>query len=157
APPPSSPSAIRVALYENNIGVANAAAPIPLYWQSALVTKDGTLADWGAGDHQLTSDNGVREFDPLTGVQTYVYPNNGGTRDVQQYDNLNYFSIPRIDSLVISGRNQYQRSSGTWLIGNLLNNGRNVVGTGANDLFNPIVSFWVEGYQGSYNAHQAWS
>jgi len=128
-----------------------------MYWQSAFTTKDGTLIEWGTGDHQLTSDNGVREFDPATGVQSYVYPNNSGTRDQQQYDNLHYFYIPRIDSLVIPSRGQYHRASRSWLIGNLQTNGRSVVGTGANDLFNPIVSFWVDGYKSSYNAHQAWS
>jgi hypothetical protein len=148
---------VRVALYENKVGVAHPSSPQQMFWQSSYVTKDGTLIEWGTGDHGLLSDNGVREFDPATGTQSYVYPNNNGTRDVQQYDNLFYVYVPRIDSLVISGRHQYHRASGTWLSGSLLNNGRNVIGTGTNDLMYPLTSFWVEGFQSSFNAHQAWS
>ena len=59
-----------------------------MLWQSSYVTKDATLIEWGTGDHGTASDNGVREFDPLSGTQRYVYPNNNGTRDVTQYDNL---------------------------------------------------------------------
>jgi len=128
-----------------------------MYWQSAPVTKDGTLIEWGTGDHGPTSDNGVREFDPATGVQTYVYANNSGTIDQSQYDNLHYFYIPRIDSLVIPSRGQFHRGTGRWLIGNLQNNGRSVVGTGSSDLFRTIGNVNRDSYYASYNAHQAWS
>lgn len=158
APAPAAMSGnVYVAAYENNVGSALAESPLQMYWQSTFLTKEGTLIEWGTGDHNPQGDNGVREFDPVARRQAYVYSNNGGTQDQSQYDNLHYFYIPRLDSLVIPARGQYSRSTGQWAIGNLIANGRRVVGTGANDLFVPIGSVYAVGYEGTYNAHQAWS
>lgn len=128
-----------------------------MYWQSAFSAKDGKLIEWGTGDHNPQGDNGVREFDPVARVQTYVYANNNGTLDQSQYDNLHYFYIPRLDSLVIPARGQFNRATGKWPIGNLINNGRRVVGSGSGDLFVPVGSVNVYGYESTFNAHQAWS
>ena len=50
--PPSRPAEVSVAVYENNIGVAHPQSPLQMYWQSAFTTKDGTLIEWGTGDHR---------------------------------------------------------------------------------------------------------
>ncbi len=128
-----------------------------MYWQSSFTTKDGKLIEWGTADHNPNGDNGVREFDPVARTQAYVYPNNNGTIDQSQYDNLHYFYVPRLDSLVIPARGQYNRATGKWAIGNLQRNGKKVVGSGSGDLFAPIGSVDVYGYEATYNAHQAWS
>jgi hypothetical protein len=125
-----------------------------MYWQSNFTTIDGTLIEWGTGDHNTYGDNGVREYSPVTKTQVYVYPNNNGSRDVTQYDNLQYWYIPRIDSLVIPSRGQYSRASGTWV---RTNGTSNVVGTGTNDLIRPVTGTDVNNFVNSYNAHQGWS
>jgi hypothetical protein len=158
APPPAvTTGAIYIVEYINNAGSAAPGSPTPMLWQSSFVTKDATLIEWGTGDHGTASDNGVREFDPMTGTQRYVYPNNNGTRDVQQYDNLQYWYIPRIDSLVIPSRGQYQRSTGTWVRSESNAAVPRVVGTGANDLIRPNSGVSLYQFQNDYNGHQAWS
>lgn len=126
-----------------------------MYWQSAFATIDGKLIEWGTGDHDHYGDNGVREYDPTSKAQSYVYPNNKGTRDVTQYDNLHYWYIPRIDSLVIPSRGQYSRAAGAWVRGNMFSD--KVVGTGPNDLIQPLPGTNITALTSSYNAHQAWS
>lgn len=131
-----------------------------MYWQSSFTTRDGTLIEWGTGDHNNNGDNGVREYNPINRTQTYVYPNNNGTRDVTQYDNHLYWYIPRIDSLVIPSRGQYARSSRSWVRGensSFFPNGPRVMGSGANDLIRSVGSVDVVSMQSSYNSHAAWS
>jgi hypothetical protein len=149
APPPATTSgSIYVVDYQANAGIAAAGSPVPMFWQSSFTTSDGTLIEWGTGDHNHLGDNGVREFNPLTGKQAYVYPNNNGSKDVQQYDNLQYWYVPRIDALVIPGRKAYSRATGRW---------SNVVGTGAEDLIRPNSGVALYQFQSDYNGHQAWS
>jgi hypothetical protein len=126
-----------------------------MYWQSAFTTDDGTLIEWGTGDHNNSGDNGVREYNPISKTQVYVYPNNNGTRDVTQYDNLHYWYIPRIDSLVIPSRGQFARATNTWVRGEMF--ASKVLGSGANDLIRPLGDADNTGLPYSYNAHQAWS
>src|SRR5882672_1806913 len=149
APPPATTNgSLYVVDYQANAGIAAAGSPVPMFWQSSYTTKDGTLIEWGTGDHNQFGDNGVREFNPLTGKQSYIYPNNNGSVDVQQYDNQQYWYVPRIDSLVIPGRKAYSRSTGRW---------SNVVGTGAGDLIRPNSGVSLYSFQNDYNGHQAWS
>jgi len=119
-----------------------------MFWQSSFATKDGTLIEWGTGDHNQFGDNGVREFNPVTGKQSYVYPNNNGSMDVQQYDNQQYWYVPRLDALVIPGRKAYSRATGRW---------SNPVGTGSADLIRPNSGVSLYAFQNDYNGHQAWS
>jgi hypothetical protein len=159
-PPPVTSGNVYVAEYEADVGVAAGNSPWPMFWQSSYTTNDGTLIEWGTGDHNGLGDNGVREFDPLTRTQSYVYPNNNGTRDVQQYDNQQYWYIPRIDSLVIPGRGQYSRASRSWVRGESTSfwpSGPRVVGTGASDLIRPDAGVALYQFQNDYNGHQAWS
>lgn len=155
SPPPVTTGALYVAEYVGNQGSAHAAAYVSMYWQSAFTTISGTLIEWGTGDHNTYGDNGVREYDPIAKSQTYVYPNNNGARDVTQYDNLHYWYIPRIDSLVIPSRGQYARASRSWVRGESFSS--KVVGTGSTDLIRPLSGADVNALQSSYNAHQAWS
>lgn len=158
-PPMSLDGSLYVVEFNNDAGSANPNAYTQMFWQSEYATIDGTLIEWGTGDHGTLSDNGVREFDPLTGAQVYVYPNNSGTMDVQQYDNLAYWYVPQLDSLVIPARGQYARNTGRWVRGEAMffPSGPTVVGSGANDLIRPIGSTDAEQVRSSYNAHQAWS
>ncbi|MCC7404774.1 MAG: hypothetical protein IT288_10285 [Bdellovibrionales bacterium] len=157
APPPTTNGSLYVAAYNGNQGSAHPASYQGMFWQSDFVTKDGTLIEWGTGDHGHESDNGVREYDPVTKTQTYVYPNNRGTVDQSQYDNLHYFYIDKLDSLVIPARGQYHRASGKWLIGNLSTPAIGVVGNHASSLMAPLDGMYVESYTSTYNAHQAFS
>lgn len=162
--PTPTPGAVKVFLqsYNNDAGTALRSAPWPMYWQSAYATNDGTLVEWGTGDHNQFGDNGVREFNPLSGTQSYVFPNNNGTAFVQQYDNQQYWYIPRIDSLVIPGRGQYSRQEQRWVrgggsLGGFWPNGPLTVGTGPNDLMRLLNTGSLYSFINLYNAHQAWS
>lgn len=156
-PPATTNGSIYIVDYQNDAGNAAPSSPVPLFWQSAYATKDGTLIEWGTGDHGPTSDNGVREFDPLTRTQSYVYPNNNGSQDVTQYDNLQYWYIPRIDSLVIPSRAQYSRATGAWERSEQTAGKPRVVGTGSSDLIRPNAGVNLYQFQNDYNGHQAWS
>jgi hypothetical protein len=162
APPPSGTGSLYAIEFDNNVGTALSSAPWPMFWQTSYATNDGTLIEWGTGDHDQFGDNGVREFDPVSKTQRYVYPNNNGTKDVQQYDNQQYWYIPRLDSLVIPGRGQYLRSQQKWVrggasLGGFWPNGPLVFGTGANDLMRPLDPNIQYPFTNMYNAHQAWS
>jgi hypothetical protein len=110
--PPSG--ALAIESFEIDEGDCHAARARVAY-QSSFVTTDGTLLEWGTGDHDQFGDNGVREYDPVAQTQSYVYPNNNGTEDVTQYDNQPYWYIPNIDGLVCTTRGHYDRASGVWV------------------------------------------
>lgn len=131
-----------------------------LYWQSAFTTIDGKLIHWGTGDHNTGADNGVREYNPLTKTQVYVYPNNNGTIDQSQYDNHCYWYVPNIDTLVIPSRGSYVRSSGIWSRGNLKSDwasGNTVLGTDSRCLIYQDASVDYDELTGRFNAFACWS
>lgn len=157
-PPPPPPPGLTLTLDStagNGTHLAGA-----LYWQSAFATNDGTLIHWGTGDHNPSADNGVREYNLVNETESYVYPNNNGTIDQSQYDNLVYWYIPRFNMLALPPRGTFVRGSNVWTRGNLQpswNTGNRTLGTDPQCLIYQDASVDYTELAGMYNSHLAWS
>jgi hypothetical protein len=80
-----------------------------MYYESAYVTKDGTLIEAFTGEHG-TFNNRVGEYNPNTKTMVEVFVNDFAATGVGGYDNLNYLYFDAIDSLVVFPRGVFDRT-----------------------------------------------